>query len=156
MKLSAGIILWIGGALLLAYPFWGILYPDSYAQELSQHYAYAEGVSAGQVKSSAAMLWLSNGVIALGFFFLAAFISRPEKSLYAKLAGTSLILYPFFRTFVEVWSGLNLTSHASGVEVPVEFSAEKLFFVAFGIALLGLAAAVSELNAPSKLEHPPA
>ena len=152
MKKSARAILWIGGALLLLYPFWGIFYPESFSEELSQHYAFAEGVSSNQVRISAAMLWLSNSVIALGFFFLAAYISRPAKEIYAMLAGIALILYPFARTFVEVWSGLNLTSHATGIDVAIEFSSEKLFFVVFGLSLLGLASACSELNKSSNVD----
>ena len=139
----------LGGALLLLYPFWGLVSPTSYVAELSEHYAFAEGVSSNQVRASAAMLWISNSVIALAFFSLAQYISFPKRELYAKLAGVGLILYPFLRTLVEVWSGINLTSHAVGVEVSVTFSSEKLFFIVFGLALLGVASAWAEHNKSS-------
>ena len=139
-------VLWLGGVILLLYPLWGFFFPTSFEVELSEHYAYAEGVSAAQVRASAAMLWLSNGIIALAFFSLARCISHPTTVLYAKFAGIGLILYPFFRTFVEVWSGFNLTSHAVGVEVSLEFSSEKLLFIVLGLAFLGASSAWSELN----------
>lgn len=146
MKTGARSILLLGGALLLLYPFWGLLYPLSYVTELSEHYAFAEGVSPGQVRASAAMLWISNGVIAFAFFSLARYISFPSRARYVRFAAAGLILYPFCRTLVEVWSGINLTSHATGVEVSVNISSEKLFFIVFGLALLGISSAWAELN----------
>lgn len=149
MRIAARSILLLGGTLLLLYPFWGLVFPASFETELSEHYAFAEGVSFNQVRMSAAMLWISNGIIALSFFSLSQYISHPTRALYAQLAGVGLILYPFFRTLVEVWSGINLTSHAAGVEVSIDISSEKLFFIVFGLALLGVASAWAELNKSS-------
>lgn len=146
MKTTARLILMFSAALLLLYPFWGLLNPSSFVSELAEHYAFAEGVSSGQVRASAAMLWISNGVIAIALFALAQYISLPTKAAHARLAGAGLILYPFFRTLVEVWSGLNLTSHATGVEVSIHLSSEKLFFVIFGLAVLGLSSSWAEFN----------
>ncbi len=109
----------------------------------------SEGRSMGTWIDFKAMLWISNGIIALSFFSLSQYISHPTRALYAQLAGVGLILYPFFRTLVEVWNGINLTSHVAGVEVSIDISSEKLFFIVFGMALLGVASAWAELNKSS-------
>lgn len=152
MRFTARAMLLFAGALLLVYPLWGLLSPESYfTEELSQHYIYAEGVSLSQIRHSAAMLWLSNGIIALALIQLASFVSNPQMLLPARIAGIALIVYPVARTVVETWVSLILTSHASGIEVPLQFSSEKLFFVVFGVAVLGVAAAISELERSGNL-----
>ena len=146
MRTTARTILLFSAGLLVLYPLWGLLQPTSFVTELSEHYAFAEGVSDTQVRASAAMLWISNGTLAIALFALAQLISSPARGMYARLAGAGLILYPVLRTVVEVWSGLNLTSHATGVEVAIHLSSEKLFFIVFGLAILGLYSAWVDLN----------
>jgi hypothetical protein len=148
MKLTARLVLLLGAALLLLYPLWGLISPTSFETELAAHYAFAEGVSAGQVRASAAMLWISNGLMSFAFFSLARYISYPGEALYGKLAGWSITLYPMARTLVEVLSGINLTSHANDVEVAIVISSDKMFFIVFGLGLLGAATAWAEHNKP--------
>ena len=147
---AARFLLFLGAAALLAYPLWGLLDPNSYTSELREHYAFAEGASSEQIRSSAAMLWLSNGVLAIAFIYISRYIKQPTKSAFATIAGLALISYPFVRTFIEVWSGVNLTSHVETASVSIEFSSEKAFYVVYGMAVIGIAKAWSEINKASK------
>lgn len=141
MRLAAIILLGLGAAALMAYPLWGLLSPETYAHELKAHYAYGEGASDMQIRKSAAMVWAPNGLLASAFVCLAAFTATPRRTAHARWAGACLIAYPFVRTLVEALSGLNLTLHVEGVEVAAQFSSEKLVYIAFGVALLGIASA---------------
>ena len=152
MKITAVVALWLSLILMLIYPFWGFLDPASYARELAQHYAYAEGVSDSQVRFSAAILWISNGVMAFSFFAMARAISGEDKLRHLSRAGAAMVLYPFARILVEVWSGINLTSHAEDVEVAIELSSDKMFFIVLGLALLGISKALSELPRTSEVQ----
>ena len=152
MKKAAVVTLWLGLILTLIYPFWGLLDPASYAKELAEHYAYADGVSDAQVRHSAAIVWISNGVMAFSFFALARCISAEDKLRHLSRAGAALVLYPFARILVEVWSGINLTSHAEDVEVAIQISSDKMFFIVFGLALLGVSKALSELPRTSEVQ----
>ncbi len=150
MRSTARLLLVCGAAALLAYPLWGLLDPSSYAVELKEHYAFADGASSRQIRSSAAMLWLSNGVLAIAFISIARYIKQPRQSAFATFAGFALITYPFVRTFIEVWSGLNLTSHIETASISIELSSEKAFYIVYGMAIIGIASAWSEINKSSK------
>lgn len=152
MKIFSQVVLGISAVLLLAYPFWGILAPESYAMELQQHYPFGEGATTAQIAVSAAMLWASNGILALSFLLLALFIQHPQSRNLITTGGFLLVLYPFVRTAVEVYSGLNLTSHVEDVPVGVEFSSEKALYIVFGIAMIGLGTAISKLETLSSPE----
>lgn len=152
MKTTAVVTLWLSLILTLIYPLWGLLDPASYAKELADHYAYAEGVSDAQVRYSAAMLWISNSVMAFSFFALARCISGEDKLQHLSRAGVALVLYPFARILVEVWSGINLTSHTEDVEAAIQISSDKMFFIVFGLALLGISKAFSELHRTSEVQ----
>jgi hypothetical protein len=141
MTVFSQILLMLSAALLVAYPFWGIISPESYALELQEHYAFGSGATNGQIMKSAAMLWISNGVLALSFIFLVLYIRRPGATRWAYLAGLFIALYPVFRTLVEVWSGLNLTSHVENTPIEIEFSSDKAFYFVFGFAIAGMASA---------------
>jgi len=147
----ARFLLLLGGVGLLAYPMWGLLDPSSYTAELRDHYAFAEGVSSAQVRTSAMILWLSNGVLALAFFSTSQYIKYPTGPGLAKTAGIALILYPFVRIVVEVWSGVNLTSHVEDTSISIELSAENAFYIIYGMALLGMDRAWSEFNESNKM-----
>lgn len=141
MRLFSQLLLILSAALLVAYPFWGIFSPESYALELQEHYAFGTGATNQQIMKSAAMLWISNGVLALSFILLVIYIRRPSVPKWAYLAGLLIALYPIFRTLVEVWSGLNLTSHVENVPVDIEISSDKAFYIVFGFAIAGMASA---------------
>ncbi|SHG97105.1 hypothetical protein [Ferrimonas marina] len=146
-KFAVGVLI-LTAVLLLLYPLWGLLSPQSYAPELMAHYSYGEGATMEQVQRSAALLWLSNGVLALGLIVLSLFLLRPGKLTWLKLAGYCLVLYPFVRAAVVVLSGLNLTSHIEDAEVALQISSEHLFYLVVGIALLGLASVQAKLQSP--------
>jgi hypothetical protein len=109
-----------------------------------------------QIRSSAAMLWLSNGVLAIAFISISRYINQPKQPAFATFAGLALITYPIVRTFVEVWSGTNLTSHIETASVSIELSSEKAFYIVYGMALIGIASARSEINMSSKENSPTA
>jgi hypothetical protein len=150
MRTTARFLLLLGAMLLIAYPLWGLLDPGSYGLELKDHYLFGEGASSKQIRSSAAMLWLSNGFLAISFVHISRYIKTPENTSLAMIGGCCLIIYPFLRTFVEVWSGLNLTSHIEAEGVAIEFSSEKALYVVYGMAVIGMAIASSEINKTSK------
>ena len=150
MRNTARFLLVFAAAALLAYPLWGLLEPNSYALELKEHYAFAEGASSVQIRRSAAILWLSNGVLAIAFIYISRYIKHPEQSVFATFAGLALITYPFVRIFIEVWSGLNLTSHVETASVALEFSSEKVLYIIYGMSVIGIANALSETNKSSK------
>ena len=150
MRTTARFLLLLGAISLIAYPFWGLLDPGSYALELKEHYLFGEGASSKQIRSSAAMLWLSNGLLAISFVYISRYIKTPEQTSFAIFGGSCLIIYPFARIFVEVWSGLNLTSHIETEAVAIELSSEKALYVVYGMAVIGMAMASSEINKTSK------
>ncbi len=157
MRPTAIFVLVASAILLMLYPFWGLLHPQSYEAELAAHYAFAEGVRPHQVQRSAAMVWAPNGILASCFVCLAGFVANPARTLHARWAGGCLIAYPFVRTAIEAWSGLNLTSHAPDAEVTVVFSSDKLLFLVMGLALFGIASTVGtalENRAASAEEEP--
>ncbi|MBY5992942.1 hypothetical protein [Ferrimonas balearica] len=154
MKPLASILLVLSAALLLIYPLWGLLSPESYAEELMAHYVYAEGFELGKVQLSAALLWLSNGVLALSLVALAVFLYRPHNSALLQRSGLALALYPFVRAFVEVRIALNLTAHVDDAAVTLSISAEKLFYLVMGIGLMAIAKVVSAPGASRHTEAP--
>lgn len=152
MKLVACVVLCSAVLMLLLYPLWGVLDPNSFSKELSENHVSASSAALSQIQHAATILWLSNTILAFALGQLALFVSRPYKLSAARIAGTTLIVYPFARSCVDVWMGIVLTSHVPGKGIAIEFSAEKLFFVVFGMAVLGIASAIAELNKPSKGE----
>jgi len=129
---------------------WGLIYPSSYLLELLEVYPLAEDASEPQVQKVAIILWLSNFNLCLSFVFLALFISKPKCYKLAKLSALTLITYPIILTIVEIFSSSVLYSHLDKASVVIEFSAIKMFYIVFGLALVGIYKSQRELNRPIK------
>lgn len=155
MQRTAIILLIITAVLLMAYPFWGLLHPQTYVLNLAAHFPYADGVGDHQVRRSAALVWAPNGILASCLVCLAGFVANPTRTLHARWAGACLIVYPFVRTTVDAYIGLNLTAHTAEPEFVFVVGPEKLFFLLVGVILLGLASALStQETARPERAHP--
>jgi len=81
-------------------------------------------------------------------FFLAKFIKNPERYKFAKFSAIALICYPIVLTIVEIFSSSVLYSHLDNASTVIEFSAVKLFYIVFGLAVVGIYKSQRELNKP--------
>ena len=138
MRLTATLTLIAAAVVLMLYPFWGLLHPQSYETVLLAEFGLAEGVSPGQVRRSAAMNWAPNGILASAFVCLSGFVRHPGRSLHARWSGGCFIVYPFLRAAIDAWSGFNLTSYTPEPEFTLFFSGEDLVYVVFGVVFLAL------------------
>ncbi len=135
MKTFSKILLAISSLALFLYPLWGILSPESFAQELTQHHAHAETYTLQQVSAAAARLWISNSVLAAAFIAMLLFVSDLNKTRAGLVAGALLVLYPIARTAAEV----QVAKVMMAPQIGIEFSSEKLFFIVFGITIIAIA-----------------
>ena len=153
MRRTAQTFLIIGAIGLLLYPLWGLLYPDAYSAELVAHYSHAPGFSDSQVRKTACVVFVSNAVLALAFILLVAYLSNIARAGLAVVTGILLIFYPFVRTAGEAWGGIILSSHVSEAAVSASFSTEKLIYVAFGMAIMGISSGISKRDKSGRLTH---
>ena len=66
IRKSTALFLMLTAVVLLIYPLWGVIAPDSYANaELKHHYAYDSETTETQVVAASWSLYLSNSVLAL-------------------------------------------------------------------------------------------
>jgi len=79
-----------------------------------------------------------NTALAIGFILLANFISKPSSYVLGKVAGILLLLYPILLTVSEVFIGLTLSQHVQNTPIGLEISAQKLFYIVFGLVILGI------------------
>ena len=124
----------ISALLLVLYPFWGIFYPESYANEIIQHHGYTEGFSLTQVKLAAAWQWPSNIILAAAFFLQFEFLKSPDNTRLGMISGICFVLYPFTRVFTEVMIEKTMLAQ----QINLVFSSEKLFYVVIGLLVIGL------------------
>jgi len=142
------IVLLISALSLLIYPTWGLINPSSYLVEILEVYPHAEGVSETQVQKAALILFFSNFILCSALFFLAKFINNPQNYKFAKLSAIALICYPIVLTIVEIFTSSVLYSHLDNTSTVIEFSAMKLFYIIFGLAVVGIYKSQRELNKP--------
>ena len=150
MKLTAIIVLATTALLLMLYPLWGLLHPESYGAVLQAEFDLTESIAPDLVQRSAAMNWAPNGILASAFVCLAGFVARPGRRIHAHWAGGCLIVYPLVRSIADGLSGLNLTSHSPEPEFALFFGGENLVYMVFGLAVLGIASA---MPLPEETEH---
>lgn len=150
MKLTAIVVLLAAALMLMVYPFWGLLHPESYEPILLAEFGMAEGVAPDLVQRSAAMNWAPNGILASSFVCLAGFVANPARLIHAHWAGGCLIVYPFVYAIFEAWSGYNLTSRSSDAEFTLFLGGKQLVYIAFGMAVLGIASGIPR---PETLER---
>ncbi|ARD21768.1 hypothetical protein [Shewanella japonica] len=143
-------LLYIAASVVVLYPLWGLIQPASYLTEIVEVYPFAGDANEAQVRVAAGLLLLSNTVMGLSLVSIAGLIARPTSIHLLKLSALLLITYPFLLTVVEVFSAKALSSHLEASAVTVEFSAMKLFYVIFGIGLLGVFKTIS-LNDVTKV-----
>ena len=134
MRLATRSVLILSALVLIAYPMWGLLYPESYSNELTQHHDHALGFTLAQVRQASAWLWVSNCVLALSFLLFARFLIKPNSPKLGIGGGIALIVYPFARSFSEVMIGISMG--AQGVDVVV--SSEKMLFIIIGLLTICL------------------
>ena len=139
MRLATRSVLIISAVVLIAYPLWGVLYPDSYSDELTQHHEHALEFTLAQIKQASAWLWISNGVLALSFLLFASFLGRPGRARLGIGGGIALMVYPFAQIFTEV---MMATSNAPGASI--EISAEKILFIVFGLLTISLVQQIAQ------------
>ncbi len=131
-------------ALLMLYPLWGLLGPESYVLLLYAEFGLSGDVAPDLVQRSAAMNWASNGILASSFVCLAGFVADPTRTIHARWAAGCLIAYPFVRATVLAWMGFTLTSHTEDPEFIWFLRVEDTVYLVFGIALLGILASRTE------------
>ena len=146
MNSIAKYTLYFSALLLILYPAWGILDPQSYLSELLETFPYAEAANQSQVKVSAGILWISNSLLAFSFVCLSRYIDNPKVQRNAKISSIALICYPVVLTLGDVWIGTVLSRQLEGGAVAVEFSGQKLFYIVFGLAIWGMVKSLEELN----------
>ncbi len=139
MKLTASIILVAAAVLLMLYPLWGLLHPQSYEAVLLAEYGLTDTTSPDQIRRSAAMNWAPNGILASAFMCLSGFVRQPERGIHARWAGGCFIAYPFLRAAIDAWSGFNLTSHTPAPDFTLFFGGEDTVYLVFGVVFLALA-----------------
>ena len=140
------ILLVFSALIIVLYPIWGIIDPQSYLIEILEVYPEAVDASDSQVRKAALLLLLSNLIIASALLYIAKFIASPNQYGLAKIAALCLIAHPFMLTIVEVISGSVLYKHLDSSNVSIEFSAIKMFYIIFGFAIIGIYKSQSELN----------
>ncbi len=140
MKHTAITVLVAAAVLLMLYPFWGLLYPQSYAAMLATEHTMAVAVTPDQVRRAAAMNWAANGLLASCFVCLAGFIAKPARTLHARWAAGCLLAYPAVRSLSEAIRQQTLNVHGADTPFALSLSVNDLFYVLMGIALLGIAA----------------
>ena len=154
VKTLSLIVLMLAAGLLLLYPLWGVLSPEGFRAEVQEQFPYASAASAQQIATSAAMLWASNGVLALAFVALAGFIMRPEHYHRLTLSGGLLLAYPLVLTAVEIFTGIHLATGQEDVQVNIELSTDKALFLVFGVAILGVSKTITSPSATQPLAAP--
>ena len=142
MNLIIKISLFVSSTLLMVYPLWGLLFPESFAVELTQHHAFSEGYSMSQVRFSAAWLWVPNTVLAIALLLQFKLLGSPRNTRLGVTSGICFILYPFTRIFSEVMVEKTMLAKSIGIEI----SSEKLFFVIIGLMVIGLTNLISNSN----------
>lgn len=140
MRLATRSVLIISAVVLIAYPLWGVLYPDSYSDELTQHHEHALEFTLAQIKQASAWLWISNGVLALSFLLFASFLARPGRARLGIGGGIALMVYPFARIFTEVMMATSMNAPGASIEI----SAEKILFIVFGLLKICLVQQIAQ------------
>ncbi|MCL1038694.1 hypothetical protein L2750_16315 [Shewanella submarina] len=132
------VILMLAALLLMTYPLWGLLQPQSYLNELLETYPQATEASDGQIRQSSLILWLSNGVLAAALVMIARFIGQPHRYRIGRFGAALIGFYPLVLSISEVFIGLSLTSHLQDASVALELNASKLFYLVFAVMLFGI------------------
>ena len=130
--------LYVVALAILVYPFWGIVAPQSYLVELLETYPLAKQANSSQIKLAAGQLLISNVAFAFAIFLLAKFIQFPQQYYRAKYAAILFICYPFMLSLVEALNSAVLYEGVDGAHFVVELSAMKLFYIVFGIIIIGV------------------
>ncbi|WP_153914263.1 hypothetical protein [Shewanella sp. TC10] len=138
-------------AIVVLYPLWGVLQPMSYMAELLEVYPFAKGANEAQIRIAAGLLLISNSIMGLSLVLISRYISYPISTHFLKLSALLLISYPLILSVVEVFSSKELSRHLDSPIVTLEFSAIKLFYMVFGMALLGIFKTLKQTE-PTKLE----
>ncbi|WP_299570490.1 hypothetical protein [uncultured Shewanella sp.] len=141
----------ITAAVVVAlYPLWGVLQPMSYLAEILETYPFAKGANEAQIRIASGLLLISNSIMSLSLLFISFYITRPISTHFLKLSALLLISYPLILCVVEVFSSKELSRHLDSPIVTLEFSAIKLLYMVFGIALFGIYKTLKQTE-PAKL-----
>ncbi|WNC73470.1 hypothetical protein RGQ13_05595 [Thalassotalea psychrophila] len=139
-------ILFFTAILIMLYPFWGIVEPASYLNELIETFPFAKGANDEQVLKSSLILLIPNSAIAIALIFLTKFISKPGSYGFAKVAAISLISFPILQSLADIFIASVLSQHVQDASVSIELSSQKLFYFLFGLAIWGIGKSQSEHN----------
>jgi len=143
------IILFITATLILLYPIWGIIAPDSYLNELLDKFPFAIGASEAQIQQSSLILLIPSFFISISFVFIAKFMSNPKSYIYAKLAAIALVISPLLQSICEVFIGRILSQHlldTQDASISVGLSSISFLYILFGLVVWGISKSQYEHN----------
>lgn len=137
MKITSTILIMACAALII-YPLWGLLSPESYLHELLEEFPSVNKTSVNQIKLAALIQLVENVILASVFINLARYIQTPTKAALLKFAACTLMIYPLFAMISHFFIGMALSQHLKQPLLHIELSANSLFYMVMGAALLGI------------------
>ncbi|MCK8047033.1 hypothetical protein MSG37_19270 [Shewanella sp. 1CM18E] len=132
------IFLILSSAVVVIYPTWGLLSPETYLHELLEQFPSVNKTSVTQIKLAALIQIIANLILASVFINLARYMQTPTKPKLLKFAALTLMIYPFLTIIFNLLIGMVLSQHLQQPQLHIELSASSLFYLVMGAALLGI------------------
>ena len=126
---------------LLAYPVIRIADPESY-RDMLEVFQQAKNASSEQLQTVAGLHWLKNAYLAYVFLLLARFIGDSNRHSDLTRAGALLALFPVLLLIYNALAQIVLSQDLEDLELTVKLESVLGFYLAAGLALLGIARAL--------------
>ncbi|WP_440876769.1 hypothetical protein [Thalassotalea sp. PLHSN55] len=144
------ITLFLVAFLMVLYPFWGVIYPASYLNELVETFSFAQQAKPEQVQQAALLHLLPNSAFALALFCLAKFIQNPSYYKLAKFAALGFLLYPILLVIGDIFIASVLSQPDQQESVAIELSGQKLFYILLAMIVWAIAKSQYEYQTSDK------